>query len=357
MMLKLSLLSMMVLLSISCAKKPDDAVTTSKLLYVSSGLCYSGTGNTTFTAATAGNIIYTVDLTTGNPTIISDYNTSVASAGDTPTSIVSFDGDNLLALVENATSPTYRRLEKIPKKGGVRIPYFGNATTLSSAVRALFRDTSGNLLISRTTAIEKLNSTPARQTIGAATSWITAPAGSCTTSATFLTSIVSTNTGKIIYTHANAAQNKVGVIKSTGYSVAADCLAGNAAALVNAYPTASVYIATSNKLLVLWAGLTAQANNYVSMYDFDETTGLLSNETVAFQDTSILYGGSAMTYDPDTSTVYIATANSTSTTVTNYNIEHFTVDTSARTLTRIGTVPFATGWYGSKCISSMYIGN
>jgi hypothetical protein len=355
---KILLMATMVLFSISCAKKPDEsALAITKALYVASGLCSSGATNTAFTAATAGNIIYTVDLTTGNPTIVSDYNTSIASAGDTPTGLVNFDGDNLLASVENATSPAYRRLEKVPKKGGVRLPYFGNATTLSSALRGISRDFNGNILITRTTGVEKLNATPARQTIGAATSWLTALAGSCTNSATFISSVVTTNTGKIIYTHANALQNKVGVVKSTGYSVVGDCITANAAAVATAYPTASLYIAASNKLLVLWAGTTAQSNNYVSIYDFDETTGLLTNETVAFQDTNVIYGGSAMTYDSDENIVYIATANGTSTTVANYNIEKFSLDTTTRLLTRVGTTPFATGWYGSKCVSSMYIGN
>jgi len=69
---------------LNCAKKPtEEEVTTSKFLYVSSGACYSGTGNTTYRATTASNLVYRVNPSTGvRESILFDYNK--ANTGDSP---------------------------------------------------------------------------------------------------------------------------------------------------------------------------------------------------------------------------------------------------------------------------------
>lgn len=73
-----------------CAKAPEDDSSAStspgsgKYLYVASGACQAG-GNTTFTATTASNLVYRVNMTTGaRETLIADYN--IGLTGDTPPS-------------------------------------------------------------------------------------------------------------------------------------------------------------------------------------------------------------------------------------------------------------------------------
>ncbi len=357
----LLLVACMIASSLGCQKKLEDEAT-QKYLYVASGLCYSGTGNTTYTAATASNIIYKVSLTTGTvDSIIADYTIASETTGNTPTAISNFDDDYILALVENSTTTSGRKVEKIAKKTNSNKPiYFNNLTALSAALRTMTRTSDGSLLISKSTAVEKVNTTPARMTIGASTPWINAPAGNCTTSATYISSLQTLSTGNIVYTHANASQNKIGIISKNGYTVAGDCVisAAKAAPATAAFPTASVYLGPYNQLLVLYAGNTTATDiNSIYAYDVNETTNTLSGDTNAFQNSNVLYGGSAITFDSTTGHVYLATANSTSTTITNYNIEKFSYDPTSKQLTRVGSTPFMTGWTGSKCISSMFIAN
>lgn len=365
-MLKFSLI-FATLLALSCAKKPEEAsASLERALYVASGTCLSGTGNT---VPAASNIIYKVNLSTGAPgEIVVDYANSMSTLGDTPTNIVNLDDNAFMVLVENAASPGLRRLEKISKSSGHARTYFYNMGGLSpqGTARGLAYNPDGTFLFGRTAQIEKLQSSGARASLpppaSATAPWIlgTSLTGSCANSpvaAYSFTSIQSTNSGKIIFTNYTSAQGRVAVASSTGFVTAADCLSGVNSAVATAYPTASVYLPTYNKVLVLFAGNNAAANNYISVYDFDESTGALTNEAIAYQNTAVIYGGSAMTLDSNTGKIYVATANNTATTISNYNIEEFTFDPSNRTLTRVGIVPFSAGWLGSKCISSMFIGN
>src|ERR1700743_2758804 len=82
----------------SCKKKDDlsddvSTLATGKHLFVASGVCYAGAGNTTFTNLTASNIVYAVDLTTGSREgILADYNSTPSNYGDSPVGLVSADG-------------------------------------------------------------------------------------------------------------------------------------------------------------------------------------------------------------------------------------------------------------------------
>jgi hypothetical protein len=162
----------------------------------------------------------------------------------------------------------------------------------------------------------------------------------------------------MLFTHANAAQNKFGIIAAAGYANnAANCLSYQAAPQATAFPTAMVYLPTVHQVLVAYAGSTTTADiNSIYAYDIDETTNAITGATKAYENTNVLYGVSAMTVDSATGIVYVATAVSTATTVTGYNIEKFTYDSTTKTLTRATTIPFSTHTYKSKCISGMFVG-
>jgi len=55
------------LLLFNCSKKKsnDPVAQTPRFLYVASGTCYSGGGNITFTNTTASNLVYRINLSSG----------------------------------------------------------------------------------------------------------------------------------------------------------------------------------------------------------------------------------------------------------------------------------------------------
>mgnify|MGYP003596711712 CR=1 FL=1 len=91
---KIFLIVTLLFLVTSCnnSKKKDDPaaatepstvtdVTKPKYLYVASGACYSGTGNTTFTTATASNLVYRLNTSSGVKDLsIADYYSLPANA-------------------------------------------------------------------------------------------------------------------------------------------------------------------------------------------------------------------------------------------------------------------------------------
>ena len=78
-----SLISAGVLFCVSCAQPPEDEADTSssRYLYVASGACYSGGGNTAFSNTTSSNLVYRINLSTGaKDATIADYNSSPSQA-------------------------------------------------------------------------------------------------------------------------------------------------------------------------------------------------------------------------------------------------------------------------------------
>jgi len=286
--------------------------------------------------------------------------------------------------------------------------YYANPTVLSGIVVGLYKDEEGSLLISKSTAVEKISASPIRLPAGA-NPWLNAPAGNCATSTTNISNVLSlpkysgTSTGKVVFTHqgATAALNRIGITAYSGYFAAADCLAGvqisgvthtkaaNLTANTVAFnatgtsPTAAVFIPHANgtitgKLLVAYAnGQTSNnaagvynLNHGLVMWDVDEpsaTSAVLSNPIVVYDDSTILYGVSAMSYDSLSGYVYVATAGepgaaNQTTNGYGYNVERFSVafdSTNAPSLTRvtISGKPFIKGGATTKCISSLAVGN
>lgn len=351
---------------ISCAELPDDQLASgseSKYLYVASGVCYSG-NNTTFSNTTASNLIYRINLSTGAKDItLADYFSSPSNAGDSPASIVDADSDSIYSLVENTTTVSLRRIERIEKKAnGARSIFSNNITALSAQVRNLLKLSSGDFAVSRSTAIEYLTSANVR--LGAP--YINATAAPCNTSTTLIPKVLSLTNGKFVFLHAAAAQNRIGIFATTGGTT---CLAAQAAPVATAYPSAAFYDATNAKLIVAYAGNAATTDlNSIYAYSIDETTNAITGATKIY-DASLypgtysylLYGISEMAYDESAGTVYIATATTTATTAVNYAIEKFTYDPAqlgvdnTKVLVRSGTTPFYPYGSDTKCISKMFI--
>lgn len=372
------LLTGLSLFVVSCEEKDDDkppvapapqVVEPPRYLYVASGLCYSA--NTTFTNTTSSNLIYRLDLESGQrDELLADFNSSPAQSGDSPVGIGVLDEDHIYALIENSTNVGARRIERLEKKNlGLRSAFSNNTTALSGVLRNLLVLPSGDLVISKSTAIEKITSANIRIQQGA-NPFISAPAGSCAPSATLISKVVQLGNGNLVYLHANAAQNKFGIISAAGYVAAADCKSVQAAPVATAFPVAAAYDSQAKRLLVAYAGTSVGVDiNSIYSYLIDEATNVISAPQKVYDANLypatypyLLYGVSEMVLDEKTGHLYVATAVNTSTTVVNYAIEKFKYDNSkigvdnSKVLTRVGNTPFYPYGIDTKCISNMFIG-
>lgn len=353
--------------ALSCAKVPDDTVTAAseRYLYVSSGVCYSG-NNTTFSNTTSSNLIYRISTTTGAiDSTLADYFSSPSNTGDSPSSIVDGDANYIYALIENTTTTSLRRIEKIEKKShGARSIFSNNTTAFNGVMRNLFKLSNGDFAISKSSAIEYF--TAANVRLGAP--YISASAGACATSTTLISKVLTLSNGKFIFLHAAVGQNRIGSYATTGGTT---CLAAEPSPTANAFPTAAVYDAANAKLIAAYAGNTTATDvNSIYVYSVDESTGAFSNAQKIYDvslypgtHSYLLYGISEMAYDDVTGTIYIATSTSTSTTIGNYAIEKFAYNPSqigvdnTKVLNRVGSTPFLQYGNDTKCISKMFIGN
>lgn len=354
--------------SISCQEKVETAAAVAqKFLYVASGQCYSGNGITTFSNTTSSNLIYTINTETGvRDRIIADYSASPASAGDTPSSMIDWDADNLLVYVRVGTSG---RLETLPKKGGTR-NNFGTTPALSTFVttapKTIQKSSDGGALLIRTGFIEKINASGVRN----GTVFVNSNLGAtCGTANALLSDVVVSATGKVITANAAASPNNR-LISVPASGATGSCTAAMAAPVTTTFPVAMVFDKVNSKLIVAYAGSATTTNvNSIHAYNFDESTGVISNDQKIYDAAEypatynyLLFGVSAMTLDPDTNTLYVATAISTATTVVNYAIEKLSYNASAigssntAVLKKSGTLPFYSYGIDTKCISSMVVG-
>lgn len=334
------------------------AIEVPKYLYVSTGACYSGS-NTTFTTATASNQTYRLSLTNGQKDLaIADYFSLPANAGDSPVGLLDIDSSNMMILVENTAG---RRIEKLPKAANpTRTIFTSNTAALSSALKGIVKTSDGGFLIAKTAGIEKITSQGIR--MGSAPYIGTALGATCGASNANINTVTVTPKGKIIFTNAAASNNRWGIISPNGYTVAADCLAAQAAPDVNAYPVAVQYITSHNQILVAYAGNSLNTNlNSIYVYDFDDTTNAISNATKIYDSNTyvaagyLLYGISAMVYNPSDRSLFVATAISNTTTVVNYSIEKLTYNPDTKSLVRALSVPFYSHGIDTKCVSSLMI--
>ncbi|HEY1080067.1 MAG TPA: hypothetical protein VGE46_08210, partial [Bdellovibrio sp.] len=161
-------ISFMIALS-ACQPQPQEKDSTespsiaqqTRYLYVATGACYSGTGNTTYAAATASNIIFKVNLQTGvYEGRVADFTKATEASGTTPVSIADYDSTRMMVLLEHSGQ---RRIELIEKKiSGERQSFYSNTSAtapigiLQSVAKYLITVPDG-FLVSRTTAIEKMD--------------------------------------------------------------------------------------------------------------------------------------------------------------------------------------------------------
>lgn len=342
-----------------------------RFLYVASGVCYSGGGNTTFTNLSSSNLIYKINLASGRrEAMIADYNQTPAQIGDSPVGIVSSDADHLYVALENTTSAGARRIEKIEKKGSfARTTFSNNITALSAQLRSIDITPTGDLLISKSTAVEKITSANVRLMKGA-NAYVQSPGGACATSTTLFSKTLNLDNGMIIYLHAATGQNRIGMIAAAGYSVVADCKAAVAAPNAASFPVAAAYDKVNSKLLVAYAGSSVATDiNSIYAYNVNEGSATITNPQKIYDSALypssypyLLYGISEMALDSENKTLYVATAVSTATTLVNYAIEKLTYDstqigvTNTAVLTRVGSTPFYPYGSDTKCISSMFVG-
>lgn len=354
-----------------CAKAPEDDSSAStspgsgKYLYVASGACQAG-GNTTFTATTASNLVYRVNMTTGaRETLIADYN--IGLTGDTPVAITDYDTENLLVVVERNG---FRRIEKVKKQYyGDRVDFSTDtAGALSAALIDITKNPSGGYFVSRTTGVALLGNAGNTQIA----TYLAANSGNATCGTTNIkySSIGTTNFGHLIYMNAETNDNRIGVV-----SAGPTCLSGqvgpanSATAAQNATSTVLTWIPGTSQIVAAYAGTTVLSNiNSLWVYDVteDATTATVAAGTKIYDASNFpttidyrLYGVSAMTFDPDKSHLYVATSTVAATPLTSgsYVIERFVYDGANKTITRDGTAPFYSTGIDTRCISSMFIAN
>jgi hypothetical protein len=341
--------ALILILGVSCQpkKSTEEAASTSfdQFLYIQSGGCFAPTG---LTASSAAKTISRLNLSTGviDKTLI-DY---TANLTDTPVAIAPYDTDNLYVLVENTGG---RRIELLNKTTAGRTNFLTNSTALSAVVRTLTIGDDGSFLVSKSSAVERFASNKARLP-SAATAFLSAPAGTCATTASAITATAFTGAGDILYAHSFtgiSTNNRIGM--TTGSAAAASiCYQGVAAPTTASYPTSMVYIPSMKHLLVAYSSSTV-ANNQIWQYTVDETAHTITAAaSAAYSNASVLNGPTAMAYDGTTGEVYVANG----TTAFPNAIEKFSYDPTAKALTRVGTVAFSTPTVNHNCINSMFVG-
>lgn len=360
-----------VLLATSCnQKKKEESVAAPepskitdvakpKYLYVTTGACYSGTGNTTFTATSSSNLVYRLNLSTAKKDLtFADYNAST-TPGETPISVAEQDKDNLLILVEISTGGG-RKIQKLAKSSfATRSDFSSNTSALSAILRSMIKTANNGVLVSKSSGIEKFTNLGIRM----GTPYIGSNLGTtCGTSNTNITSMAINASNKIFYTNAAASNNRWGVISPNGYSTSADCLTAQAAPVATAYPVAIIYLSATNQVMVAYAGNSLSVDlNSIYVYDFNDSTNTISNPTKIYDANTyiaagyLLYGISAMAFDSSDNNLYVATAISSATTVVNYAIEKLNYNPSTKSLARVSTTPFYNYGVDTKCISSLSI--
>lgn len=350
---------------------------TNPYLYVASGACNTGFGLTTYAAATASNVIFRINSSTGQyEGRIADFST-VADAPASPVSIIDYDDTYFLALVEHAS---LRRVETIKKTlAGDRATFYNNVSAtapiglLTGVGKSILKVADG-YLVSKTTAIEKMNAAKARMVGTGTASWVAGPGGVCSAAATNINSMTTYPTTahaagyNIIYTHSsnasNATTNRIGVISGlTGWNGTAGCVSNQSTVAAGATPVASVYMPDAHRLVVAYAGTNVALQNSIYTYAIDEagTTNVISDAFKGYEDPNVLFGISAMAYDPVNKYLYVAAGSAIVTNFTTantvYKIEKFSYDTTTKLFTRVGTMPLYAGNIESRCISSMFLGH
>lgn len=338
---RVALLAVLAFATAGCGKfgLSSESTTGGPYLYVASGATYAGNG---ITPAAASNTIvrYTLDGTFDK--VVYDFN---SNPGDQPSAMVDYDEESLLVLVENAGGG--RRVDRVMKDGSSDSLFISSSYITGAIVRALISSYDGGWLISRSGLIEKFNSARVRTPATGTAAWVNAPGGACATSTTLIPAVVESEDGNIIYAHAATSQNRIGMIKKTGYLAAADCITAVSAPTATHFPTTMLMHSVSGKLLVAFGNNTGGIH---AIYPYSVTSTTITAGSLAYSDPSVLAGISSMVEFPD-GTIAVSSALSTMNT-----IERFSVDSSTGALTRIGSHFILPSVY-TRSVSSMLVAN
>lgn len=401
----LSLGLMFGVIGFSCSKTSTDNTSTSKKLYISTGLCYSGTGFTAPAADTVGQLVSRLDLESRQYEIVKDYADNSEEAVETYANGMVDGGDGYLYVAVENSNISSRRVDRIVKaENGAKTVWMQNVAYLGGTgagqiVRGISRATDRGFLVGETDGIERFDSTPTRKESGPSTAWGAAFANTCANNNTRITDLIALPSavtgdtiGKFIYAHADAGQNDIGIISKDGYTGLSSCIVNQAstagaltvAASANstysatldaiAAPTSMVYIpqgAGTGKLLVAYSstdGVVAvntagSLRNALVMYDITENTTVgetasITNGTVLYNDHSYFFGVSAMAYDSENGHLYVASSNSLQTIPQGFNIEKFSVDLTTPSVTRLTNddlSSFEESNSYNKCVTSMIV--
>jgi hypothetical protein len=320
-------------------------------VYIASGNTFAGTG---ITMSTPANSISRFTKEGTFVDVIRDYSDANSFAGDTPVAIQNYDADYILVAVENATTVSLRRVERVAKDGSSVSTFLVNSAAFNAAnmvIKDLIYAADGGFLVSKGIAspnavIEKFSASKARITIGP-NAFVRAPGGSCATTQTQFSRIALGPSGTIVGAHAAASTNhKVVLVSASGYSVLADCLAAVNGPTANHIPTALLYHSLSGKLFVAFGSSTGPVND---IYSYDISATSLSNPVLVYSNASVVQGVSHLAADAQ-GTIYVLNANSAFNTV-----EKFTYDSQLLTLVRVGTTPFLSPSLYTRSISGIVI--
>jgi hypothetical protein len=372
----------------------------SSKLYISTGLCYSGTGFTPPAITDVGKILSRLDIDTRQYEVVRDYRNLADEEPNTYPNGITDGGDGFIYVaVDNPGVSGARRIDKIEKAAlGTQIIWQPNSTALAAnTLRGIARAADNEVLVGNTLGVERFDSKRTRKEVDLGVAWGGGNAGSCASNNTRITDLValpkavaSDKLGKFIYAHAALGQMDIGVISKNGSNLAARCLANapGGAKLVeaksadssfdetlsaNATPTSLVFIRTGagkGKLLVAYSSSSKNENtlgalnNALVMYDFKENTtsgesASLTYGTVLYNNTSYFFGVTAMAYDSTKRILYVASAESLSTEPTGYNIERFLINLTTPSATRLtdsDNSPFEESNSFTNCVTGMFIG-
>lgn len=417
-MLTVNKIFLLVIFSLSCCacqQVTEESLisltnTNDKILYVSTGACYSGQGVTTYSSSTAARTIERFLVATGaSQGPIFDYS-SVLSGMPALMSPAKISDAGLYLYVLNEGGTGQRNLIRLPKANPYNYTTIiaNNSTAFTSTLLSFTVDDEGSYLISKGTSIEKFNSTASRLTASGA-AWINAPGGNCAAATTSMTAVLtlpasSGVAGHVIFSHqgTTSGTNRLGIIYGgTGYINTSNCLSGvNISAVTHTKasnlssgtiafvttgtsPSSMILVPYSSgtvkaKLIVSYSnsqtynavsGTVTTLNHGIVAWDVSQpsaSTASLSNPIVLVEDYTKVFAVSAMAYDQSDNSLYIAVggvpgSSNQTTGGVGYNIEKYTLDlstaaTTGPTLTRVGTQPFILGGSNTKCISGLAVG-
>lgn len=407
------------LMAVGCQKSSEEAAVTAavKTLYAATGACNAGFGSAamvTYSASAATRSIERFNTSTGaNLGYLMDFTASNFVPNNNPNFLID-DGEDLFVLIDNSTAGTTseRAIWRVPKTDPFNfIKYASSASALAtSVVRGMVRDSEGSFLVGVSNKIEKMNGVPNRVTAGG-NPWVNNPGGACTPAANSMTAVAMlaplapATTGKLLFAHQSIAAStlttqRIAAINANGYFGATDCAGGvqiNSVthtatpsssagpitfSTAGTSPTSMVYIpmpagsSVTGKLVVTYSNNaransdagTYRLNHGIAIWDVTETSATavtINNPFLLYDNTSVVYAPSAVTFDPLDNSLYVAVAGEPgaasplSTNNVPYNIEKFTLDYTSTTpsVTRIHTnnQPFIKGGTNLKCVSSLLV--